>query len=429
METLTHFMEKNRRHSRWYERLLLSYRFNQALGLLVAVLLPALFQWQWRLADEWHTGRWVTLLGTAIAYLFSIIAVHRLIEFPGTRAFLYIIPFITLSYIVMVGLLITIGFDIEVGQVAISYVVALLYCSLGYHLSGRYRVRKLAVVPFGRTSEFCNDASVDWRWLEKPDLETMRVDGVVADLRAPLDDRWQKFLADCTIHRIPVYNARQVHESVTGRVHLDHLYENKYGSLLPSENYEFFKRIIDIVAVLLVLPTVLPIMLVTMIIIKRDDPGPAFFNQQRVGFHCRPFKLYKFRSMYMHQEGLGFTAADGEDPRITRVGRVIRKYRIDELPQLFNVLKGEMSLIGPRPESCSLAEWYERDVPFFSYRHVVRPGISGWAQVELGYAAEVEGMTKKLEHDFYYIKNFSFWLDVLIFIRTIRTMLTGFGAR
>ncbi|ALO25992.1 exopolysaccharide biosynthesis polyprenyl glycosylphosphotransferase [Leptospira borgpetersenii serovar Ballum] len=111
------------------------------------------------------------------------------------------------------------------------------------------------------------------------------------------------------------------------------------------------------------------------------------------------------------------------------MGIVLRKYRLDETLQIFNVLKGDMSFIGPRPESMELSEWYEKDVPFFAYRHVVRPGISGWAQVEQGYAAEVDGMNVKLEYDFYYIKNFSFWLDMLIAFKTVKTILTGFGAR
>lgn len=147
-----------------------------------------------------------------------------------------------------------------------------------------------------------------------------------------------------------------------------------------------------------------------------------------MGFRGRPFKMYKFRSMRNDMIGTGFTQ-EGDEPRITRVGRVIRKYRIDELPQIFNILKGQMSFIGPRPESMQLSEWYEKDVPFFSYRHIVRPGISGWAQVSHGYAAEVEGMKVKLEHDFYYIKHFSLWLDMLIAAKTIKTILTGFGAR
>jgi lipopolysaccharide/colanic/teichoic acid biosynthesis glycosyltransferase len=132
--------------------------------------------------------------------------------------------------------------------------------------------------------------------------------------------------------------------------------------------------------------------------------------------------------MYIDKQGKGFTQGE-DDPRITRIGKFIRKFRIDELPQIFNILLGQMSFIGPRPESLELSMWYEMDVPFFSYRHVVRPGISGWAQVEQGYAAEVDGMKVKLEYDFYYIKHFSFWLDILITFKTIKTILTGFGAR
>ena len=115
--------------------------------------------------------------------------------------------------------------------------------------------------------------------------------------------------------------------------------------------------------------------------------------------------------------------------RVTRVGKFIRKTRIDELPQFINVLKGDMSLIGPRPEQRAFVDQFEIDIPFYTYRHVVRPGITGWAQVTQGYAASEDETRIKLEHDFYYIKNFSLWLDILIVFKTIRTMLTGFGAR
>jgi lipopolysaccharide/colanic/teichoic acid biosynthesis glycosyltransferase len=132
--------------------------------------------------------------------------------------------------------------------------------------------------------------------------------------------------------------------------------------------------------------------------------------------------------MYVGHQGGQFTSVI-ERSRITRVGKIIRKYRLDELPQFWNVFKGDMSLIGPRPESRDLAEWYSKEVPFFAYRHVVRPGISGWAQVMHGYAAGVDDMKDKLAHDFYYIKHFSLWLDFLIWFKTIKTMLTGFGSR
>jgi lipopolysaccharide/colanic/teichoic acid biosynthesis glycosyltransferase len=130
-----------------------------------------------------------------------------------------------------------------------------------------------------------------------------------------------------------------------------------------------------------------------------------------------------------HDEIRQALATDPDDPRITRVGATLRRYRIDELPQMFNILKGEMSWIGPRPEPELLSEWFTSQIPFYRYRHVVKPGISGWAQVNQGYVSGVEGINQKLEYDFYYIKNFSPWLDTLILFRTLATLLSGFGAR
>ncbi|QHD94453.1 exopolysaccharide biosynthesis protein [Proteus terrae subsp. cibarius] len=168
----------------------------------------------------------------------------------------------------------------------------------------------------------------------------------------------------------------------------------------------------------------LPLLIITAILIKLDSKGPVFYNQQRMGYRDNPFKMYKFRSMRTDLNGKGFTSGT-DNPRITRVGKFIRKFRIDEISQFLNVLKGEMSIIGPRPESLELSNWYEKEVHFFAYRHIVRPSITGWAQVTRGYAAEVDGMNLKLQYDFYYIKHFSFWLDVLVVLKTIRTIVTG----
>ena len=153
------------------------------------------------------------------------------------------------------------------------------------------------------------------------------------------------------------------------------------------------------------------------------------FIQNRVGKGNKDFRIYKFRSMSKDSEAAGAQFAQCGDMRVTRVGKVIRKLRIDELPQFFNVLKGDMSLIGPRPEQRTFVDQFEREIPFYMYRHIVRPGISGWAQVVHGYAADTDDTRIKIEHDFYYIKHFSLWLDVLIVFKTIKTILTGFGAR
>ena len=173
-----------------------------------------------------------------------------------------------------------------------------------------------------------------------------------------------------------------------------------------------------------------PLLAAGALAVKLQDGGPVLYRQQRVGEHGRRFTMLKFRSMVddAERDGLAVWACEN-DPRITRVGRVLRRLRIDELPQILNILKFEMSWIGPRPEAMVLSHWYTDDIPFYRYRHVVKPGITGWAQINQGHVAGVDQVLEKLHYDFYYIKYFSPWLDVLIVFRTIKTMLTGWGAR
>jgi len=163
------------------------------------------------------------------------------------------------------------------------------------------------------------------------------------------------------------------------------------------------------------------------IFIKLETSGPIFYCQRRMGMGGRLFTICKLRTMTHNHDGDAYTRQD--DKRVTRVGRFLRQYRIDELPQVINILRGDMSWIGPRPEAISLAEWYECEVPFYVYRHIVRPGLTGWAQVHQGNVAEVEAARLKLEYDFFYIKHFSFWLDAVIVAKTLRTIATGFGSR
>jgi lipopolysaccharide/colanic/teichoic acid biosynthesis glycosyltransferase len=165
--------------------------------------------------------------------------------------------------------------------------------------------------------------------------------------------------------------------------------------------------------------------------IRMDSPGPVIFRQRRIGQAGLPFDMLKFRTMAHRQPGGGIDeviTSDG-DARITRVGARLRRARLDELPQIFNILAGQMSWIGPRPEAEALSVYYTGEIPFYRYRHVVRPGITGWAQVNQGHVASVDDVHAKLKYDFYYVKYFSAWLDLLIVFRTIRTMATGFGSR
>ncbi|HVC62145.1 MAG TPA: exopolysaccharide biosynthesis polyprenyl glycosylphosphotransferase [Acetobacteraceae bacterium] len=190
------------------------------------------------------------------------------------------------------------------------------------------------------------------------------------------------------------------------------------------------KRTLDVAVSLSLLVLTLPVMLVTALAIKLDSPGPVLYRQQRLGLHDKPFTLCKFRSMRVDAEAGGDPRwAQQQDPRVTRVGRLIRAMRIDELPQLINVLAGEMSMIGPRPERPHFVEQLTRVIPLYRQRAYVKPGITGWAQVNYPYGASVEDAREKLAYDLYYVKNRSLLLDLLILMATVRVILFREGAR
>lgn len=418
-----------RRHSRLHERILLSFIFQLIAGITLITFLtmiPLHGIKFWEIIEENSKN---ALIGVIFVFTIITYSIRRLLRYPGAQSSAYIFPTtaIVFGLLVVIFLFSRITYSNQV--MVVGFITTLIWCYFGYFVGNRYRIVRYALVPFGEALEFTETHGALFVLLSEPDLKEQRFNAIIADLRCKeLTPEWEKFLAHCTLSRIPVYHTKQIKESLTGRVKIDHLSENEFGALLPSTYYEIIKRIIDIFAVLILIPILIPFLLIVAMLIKFESKGSVLFIQNRMGFRARIFKMLKFRSMYIDKQGKGFTQK-GEDPRITKVGKFIRKFRIDELPQLYNILLGQMSFIGPRPESHELSVWYEKDVPFFSYRHVVRPGISGWAQVEQGYAAEVEGMNIKLEYDFYYIKHFSFWLDILITFKTIKTILTGFGAR
>lgn len=189
------------------------------------------------------------------------------------------------------------------------------------------------------------------------------------------------------------------------------------------------KRALDLVIIFLASPILVSISIITAILIKLDSKGSVFFTQERVGQKGKPFTMYKFRSMTVDSEKNGSKFAKEDDHRVTKIGKFIRKYRIDEIPQFFNVLKGEMSVIGPRPEQATFVELFNEEIYQYDLRHSVKPGITGLAQVHQGYASTRKGTEMKLSYDLFYIENYSLGLDLLIIWRTIKTICTGFGAR
>jgi len=223
-------------------------------------------------------------------------------------------------------------------------------------------------------------------------------------------------------------------ERETGRVDLDSV---NPSWLIFSDGFSsgrmlsgMFKRLFDVVASLILLITTIPVVLIVACLIKLGSKGPAFYRQRRVGLFNVGFDIVKLRSMRQDAELPGVAVwAEKDDPRITRIGRFIRKTRIDELPQAWSVLKGEMSFVGPRPERPQFVDDLEQKLPYYAERHMVKPGITGWAQINYPYGASIEDARQKLEYDLYYAKNYSPFLDLLIILQTIRVVIFPEGAR
>jgi exopolysaccharide biosynthesis polyprenyl glycosylphosphotransferase len=227
---------------------------------------------------------------------------------------------------------------------------------------------------------------------------------------------------------VALEEAEAFYSRLTGKIGGERL---RLGQLVfadASRSMRFYKRVrrfLDMALSIVIGTLTSPLMLLTAIAIKIDSRGPIFYRQERVGLHNTFFRIIKFRSMRVDAEVNGPVWAGESDSRVTRVGRWIRKMRIDELPQLFNIMRGEMSLIGPRPERPVFVKQLERQIPYYSERHLVKPGLTGWAQVRYPYGASFEDAREKHQYDLYYIKNQSPMLDALILLETVRIVLFG----
>jgi len=417
-----------RRFKKLYERILLSRIFALSAGWLFSVALPAAIYWGPQVLATTNAGQKTALIATSFAFLLSHLCAKSLLSsYPGGRSQGLISTQVLICYGAVI--IATLILRTEVSRVLLlsSGGAAFVWFQIEYLTTRIYFRPKLAVISGGFAEGVLALPNCDMRRLTHLDLHNVRYDGIVADFETLNPDE-ERFLTMCALAGIPVYNAKTVYESLTGRVKIEKMSENIIGSLLPSPTYEFFKSIIDWIIVVVTLPLSLLIGIMTAIIIRIESPGSVIYSQTRVGRGNKIFTIYKFRSMRFDKDAVEQFAGE-DDPRITRVGKIIRKLRIDELPQFLNIIKGEMSLIGPRPEQPSFVNEFDKRIPFYSYRHVVKPGITGWAQVRHGYAADSDQTRVKIEHDFYYIKNCSLSMDFLIVFLTIKTIFSGFGAR
>ena len=404
-------------------------------GVLIPSAVLALSEGGWRLqnAINWLSQPPVlnSGVGILICALVSLTVLRRLRFYPGVAVARSILPVVSVVFGVFIA--VVIGLRLEYSNKLIGACFIAILGTRFAITAVRSRSKGLLyyLVPGGRVELVKELHAAPVLLLEYPELASLPDCAIVADLNADLEPEWERFLAEAAISGRPVYHYKQVWEAETGKVQIEHLSENGFGALVPSFSYQKVKRVIDVVLSIAALPIITVLILICGVAISLDSRGGVFFRQRRMGFRGIEFDVLKLRTMTRGHNGadraLSITRA--EDKRITRVGGFLRRTRLDELPQVFNILRGEMSWIGPRPEAVSLSRWYESEIPFYRYRHIVRPGISGWAQVNQGHVAEVAEVDEKLQFDFYYIKNLSYWLDVIILLKTFKVMISGFGAK
>lgn len=239
-------------------------------------------------------------------------------------------------------------------------------------------------------------------------------------------------MPELRLRGVVIENSSDLMERLTGKLPLNGL---NPSTLIFAEGFRMnpiqrvLRRLFSLAVSFLALVICLPFIPFIILAVRLSSPGPIFFSQTRVGLHGELFTLYKFRTMRQDAEAQGAVWAVKDDARVTPIGMFLRKTRIDEIPQLWNVLRGDMAFVGPRPERPEFVQWLSQEIPFYDLRHLIRPGITGWAQVRYRYGASLEETKRKLEYDLYYVKHLSIGLDLLIMFETIKTIILRRGAR
>lgn len=303
-----------------------------------------------------------------------------------------------------------------------AYKLARSSARLGYNILG------FVPIPGERD---VNDDRLTFSMDDLPELcGKGKVDQILISTDGHDEKKVLKLLSELFPLSVPVKITPDTFSYVTSGIRLQDIYGEPFIDLAApsvSESAKNIKRLLDVIFSSLALLVLSPVFAITAILVKRSSPGPVIFSQERVGYRKRPFRIYKYRSMYIDAEAAGPQLSSDSDTRVTPIGRILRKYRLDELPQFWNVLKGDMSLVGPRPEREYFIEKIIKHAPYYTLVSQVRPGITSWGMVKYGYASTVEQMVERTRFDLIYLANMSTLVDFKILIYTVKTVLTGRG--
>jgi sugar transferase (PEP-CTERM system associated) len=261
---------------------------------------------------------------------------------------------------------------------------------------------------------------------------TSQIDRIIVALQDRRGAMPVRELLDLRLAGVHVEDAGSLLEKISGKLQLDGLHPSALifaDGFRVKSSQQFFRRIVSMLVSAVALALCLPIIPIIALAVRLSSPGPILFRQNRVGLRGKCFAIYKFRTMGQNAEAGGAVWAKKNDPRVTRVGMFLRKTRLDEIPQLYNVLRGDMGFVGPRPERPEFVQWLADQIPYYNLRHMIRPGLTGWAQVRYQYGASVEETKQKLEYDLYYVKHMAVSFDLLIIFETIKTILLRRGSQ
>lgn len=389
---------------------------------------------------DWVTSQFPqTVLWCTLPYLLCAHWIYRSAGLPAAeRTSMLLVTTVTPFLLLMLGFAL-LQQPYSRGAVLLVYVLSTMWFVAGDWLRKRSHTQRLVCLDPGiadQLSAWCGKGGLSSHDIELHPLPTsaadavelLAFDGVVLDRRVAASTERSQLLGKLKLSHMRLYSMEAVAELLSGRKMLpaehDELWE-----LDGNPAYDVAKRAMDVLMVLATAPLWLGVCAAVGLAVRLSSSGPVLFSQMRVGRNGRPFRLWKFRSMRHQADDSPARFAHANDERITSVGRFIRRWRLDELPQLYNVLLGHMSLVGPRPEQLTFVEAFATRIPAYTYRHLVRPGLTGWAQMQQGYADSEQGAAIKLSYDLYYVAHYSMALDLLILYKTVRIVLSGFGAR
>jgi lipopolysaccharide/colanic/teichoic acid biosynthesis glycosyltransferase len=396
------------------------------IGILVILFLPSYLAWRtlefWKVREEAIMSFLILTL-----YLLTFLITSKTTIFPRIEHAGVIFTVVSLMYLILISIIAIGRLYYSRSFLLYAYILNFIWLMIGYLLK-RKRKPKLMLLTSADCDNLLAIENIAWYIPNSPSEDPL-LDGIVISSLEELDSAWLRYVVNQALKGASVYHISDIYEAYLGKLPFKYFSEEFIGDNYRSFTVKFSKRSFDVILALVLSPLTLLLSIVIAILIKLDSEGPVFFKQDRVGQGGKVFKMIKFRTMYVDAEAKGPKFADKDDPRITRIGRILRKFHLDELPQIWNILKGEMSFIGPRPEQTKFVEEFEREIPYYNLRHLVKPGITGWAQIHYGYAAGLEETIEKLEYDLYYIKNMSVWLDLVIILKTILVLLRRQGAR